>query len=409
MKLKLFTLFVLAALLVTTTGTALAQGPLPPAENDNFVLPLKSALSSSTDSRAGENLIARNEATLAGGSITNGGFEQGVTGWSESSSHNYELIYQRTSSFPIPTHTGSWVAWLGGENYETAALSQSGLTIENSAHILWLWYAIYSNDDCGYDFAYVKVNSVVLSTLDLCTATASSTWRALSVDLSAYVGQTVTLSISATTDQGYPSDLLIDDIGLGKSFADVPNSHLYYQDIETLYANGLTGGCSTTPMRFCPDQTMNRGEAAVFNLRANFGPSYVPPVPTHFFQDDWSRGPWAETWAEGMYYGGLSAGCSANPPQYCPWALIPREQAVIFALRMKYGTAYIPPAATGTMFADMTDTTYYATSWAEKAYTDGLIPNCGMSGGKPMFCPKNLASRGLAAYMIVRAKNLTMP
>jgi hypothetical protein len=189
----------------------------------------------------------------------------------------------------------------------------------------------------------------------------------------------------------------------------VPTSHPYYQDIEILYANGLTGGCSTTPMKYCPDQNMNRGEAGVFNLRANFGPSYVPPVPTHFFQDDWSKGAWAETWAEGMYYGGLSAGCSTNPPKYCPWAQIPREQAVIFALRMKYGTAYTPPPATGTMFADMTVTSYYATSWAEQAYTDGLIPNCGTSGGKPLFCPKDPASRGLGAYMIVRAKSLTMP
>jgi hypothetical protein len=32
-----------------------------------------------------------------------------------------------------------------------------------------------------------------------------------------------------------------------------------------------------------------------------------------------------------------------------------------------------------------------------------------MSGGKPNFCPKTLVTRGLAAYMIVKAKNLTLP
>jgi hypothetical protein len=76
---------------------------------------------------------------------------------------------------------------------------------------------------------------------------------------------------------------------------------------------------------------------------------------------------------------------------------------------MKYGTLYTPPPATGTLFADMTNPSYYATAWAEKAYTDGIITNCGMTGGKPNFCPKALVSRGLAAYMIVRAKGLTMP
>ncbi len=39
----------------------------------------------------------------------------------------------------------------------------------------------------------------------------------------------------------------------------------------------------------------------------------------------------------------------------------------------------------------------------------GSFPTCGISGGKPKICPKDLVSRGLAAYMIVRAKNLTMP
>jgi len=61
------------------------------------------------------------------------------------------------------------------------------------------------------------------------------------------------------------------------------------------------------------------------------------------------------------------------------------------------------------MFADLTDTSYYATAWAEKAYADGLIQACGSSGGKPLFCPNVLVTRGLGAYIIVRAKNLTMP
>jgi exo-beta-1,3-glucanase (GH17 family) len=193
------------------------------------------------------------------------------------------------------------------------------------------------------------------------------------------------------------------------TFSDVAIAHPYYNDIEILYANGLTGGCSTTPLKFCPDQVMNRGESAVFMLRANFGSSFLPTSPTHIFKDNWTKGPWAEPWAEAMYFNGLSAGCLSSPRKYCPWDQIPREQAVIFALRMKYGTNYIPPAATGTLFADLTDVNYYATSWAEQAYKDGLIPNCGMSGGKPKICPKDLVSRGLGAYMIVRAKNLTMP
>ncbi len=193
------------------------------------------------------------------------------------------------------------------------------------------------------------------------------------------------------------------------TFSDVPVTNYYSWYIEVLYAKGLTGGCSTSPLKYCPDQTMNRGAAAVFILRGNFGNSFVPNPATHILKDDWTKGTWAEPWAEAMYYKGLSAGCTSSPLKYCPWDQIPREQAVIFALRLKYGNSYAPPPATGTVFADMTNKSYYATSWAEQAYKDGIIQNCGMSGGKPKFCPKMLVSRGLGAYMIVRAKNLSMP
>jgi hypothetical protein len=198
-------------------------------------------------------------------------------------------------------------------------------------------------------------------------------------------------------------------VSKGSVFVDVPTNHPYWADIEILYANGLTAGCQTSPLKFCPDQVMNRGQAAVFMLRGNFGSSYAPDPAQHLFQDDWTKGPWAESWAESMMNNGFSAGCQANPLKYCPWTQIPREQAVIFALRLKYGKDYTPPPATGTLFADMTDPSFYATSWAEEAYKEGLIPDCGMSSGKPKICPKDLVSRGLAAYMIVRAKDLSMP
>jgi hypothetical protein len=217
-----------------------------------------------------------------------------------------------------------------------------------------------------------------------------------------------TLGGTGTTDGNFTAGKTY-TIQRTPSFIDVPFTHPHSSDIEILYANGLTGGCQTSPLKYCPDQIMNRGQAAAFMLRGNFGSSYVPPGPTHIFQDDWTRGPWAEPWAEAMMNNGLSAGCRANPLKYCPWDQIPREQAVIFALRLKYGNDYIVPPASGTLFGDMTDPGFYATPWAEQAYKEGIISACGTSAGKPKFCPKSLVSRGLAAYMIVRAKNLSMP
>jgi hypothetical protein len=198
--------------------------------------------------------------------------------------------------------------------------------------------------------------------------------------------------------------------GPAPTFADVPASHPYYNDIEILYANRLTGGCSTSPLKFCPDQILDRAQAAVFMVRGSFGAGYSPPTNLlHKFKDDWTKGTWAEPWAEDMLNKRLTTGCSTSPLKYCPWDQLPREQVVIFGLKMKYGNSYLPPPASGAVFADMTDPRYYATSWAEQAYRDGLIPACGTSAGKPKFCPKVLVTRGLGAYVIVRAKNLRMP
>ncbi len=194
-------------------------------------------------------------------------------------------------------------------------------------------------------------------------------------------------------------------------FGDVPMSHPYWEDIETLYANGLTAGCSTSPLLFCPDTVMDRAQSAVFMLRGNLGVGYVPPNPPFgsTFGDSWGPGPWAQKWAQGMLQQGLTAGCSSSPLLYCPWEAMPRLQAAVFGMRLMNGNAYVPPAATGTVFADLTDTSLWYTKWAEQAYLNGLLPACGTSGGKPLFCPNDLVSRGLGAYMIVRAKNLTMP
>jgi hypothetical protein len=248
-----------------------------------------------------------------------------------------------------------------------------------------------------YTFSNIQPNSEVRN---------GTTWGVLKLTLHAtsYSWEFIPIAGQTFTDAGSSNC-----VSTRTTFADVPASHPYYSDIEALYANGLTGGCNITPLMFCPDQIMDRAQASVFMMRGTHGAGYVPNPADNLFQDDWSRGAWARPWAESMRETGLTSGCRTSPLLYCPWAKLPREQVVIFGLKMKYGNNYLPPPATGTVFADMTDPDYYATSWAEKAYADGLIQPCGSSGGKPNFCPRTLVSRGLGAYVIVRARNLTVP
>lgn len=199
------------------------------------------------------------------------------------------------------------------------------------------------------------------------------------------------------------------------TFVDVPFDHPLYKYIEALYQAGFTAGCSTTPLMFCPDTILDRAQSAVFMLRGQLGSGYTPPSPpwTNFVNESWVGFEWAQPWAEGMYMESLTTGCQASPLKFCPANQLPRVEASIFGLKMKYGVTYTPPLESGTLFADFpsTDPSYWGIAWAEKAYLDGLLPACGTDSvsGKPMFCPGELVNRGWGAYLIVKAKNLPTP
>ena len=53
----------------------------------------------------------------------------------------------------------------------------------------------------------------------------------------------------------------------GPIFADVPESHPFYQFIEALAASGITGGCGDGS-NYCPDAALTRGQMAVFLAKA---------------------------------------------------------------------------------------------------------------------------------------------
>ncbi|PIO46985.1 MAG: hypothetical protein CMR00_12820 [[Chlorobium] sp. 445] len=82
--------------------------------------------------------------------------------------------------------------WLGGDDDETAYISQT-LTLPGGATTLRFWHWIESEDLCGYDFAWVRINNISLLTIDLCSDNNTTGWVARTVNISAYAGQTVSL------------------------------------------------------------------------------------------------------------------------------------------------------------------------------------------------------------------------
>ena len=50
-------------------------------------------------------------------------------------------------------------------------------------------------------------------------------------------------------------------------FEDVPSTHPFFAQIQRMKDLGITNGCSADPPRYCPDDTVTRGQLAAFLIR----------------------------------------------------------------------------------------------------------------------------------------------
>ena len=115
-------------------------------------------------------------------------------------------------------------------------------------------------------------------------------------------------------------------------FADVPVTHPLAPWIEQLAREGIAGGCGASPVRFCPDAAVTRGQAAILLLRAVHGREYAPPVATGTFADVPSTHPLAP-WIEDLARSGVTGGCGASPLRYCPDVAVTRGQVAVLLVR----------------------------------------------------------------------------
>jgi hypothetical protein len=115
-------------------------------------------------------------------------------------------------------------------------------------------------------------------------------------------------------------------------FSDVPPSHPLRAWIEQLFREGITGGCGTSPARYCPDGIVTRGQMAVFLLRAKHGAAYEPPDPAGTFSDVPTSHPFAG-FIEQLALEGITSGCGTSPARYCPGTDVTRGQMAVFIVR----------------------------------------------------------------------------
>ncbi len=167
----------------------------------------------------------------------NGSFEAGRTVWTEASTNYPNLIVNDTR---VKARSGAYYAWLGGADDETSRLSQS-VSVKADAPYLRVYYTLASREACGnrYDTAQISIDGVTVPNgdIELCAGKAVTTWQALTIDLTSSIGKTVTLAITATTDDSAVSHLWIDDIGFVRTTTEVIE---YYGTVKTTAQKNIT-------------------------------------------------------------------------------------------------------------------------------------------------------------------------
>ncbi|MBI3161551.1 MAG: S-layer homology domain-containing protein [Chloroflexi bacterium] len=186
--------------------------------------------------------------------------------------------------------------------------------------------------------------------------------------------------------------------GTPTTFTDVPITYWAYTFIERLYNAGITAGCTTSPLAYCPDATVTRAQMAIFILRGMHGSVYTPPAATGSIFTDVPATAFAAAWIEQFFAEGITGGCGTN--LYCPNSNVTRAQMAIFLLRGKYGAAYVPPTATG-IFTDV-PVGSFAADWIEKLAADGITSGCGTN----LYCPNDNVTRAQMAVFLVKTFNL---
>ena len=110
-------------------------------------------------------------------------------------------------------------------------------------------------------------------------------------------------------------------------FADVDAGHWTVPHIERFAELGVTQGCATDPLRYCPDDNVTRDQMAAFLVRA----FDLDDAPSAGFAD--TAGHYFETEIDQVAAARITLGCASQPLRYCPNQDVTRGQMATFIAR----------------------------------------------------------------------------
>jgi xanthomonalisin len=152
--------------------------------------------------------------------IVNPGFETGAaTPWSISSG----ALCSNSTCSGETAHSGTWFAWLDGYgSTHTDTVSQKVAIPSGKTSAKLTFYLHIDTAETTKSTAYDKLNVQVLNSSGTVLKTlatysnlnAASGYSLASFDVSAYIGQTVTIKFTGTEDSSEQTSFVLDDVNL---------------------------------------------------------------------------------------------------------------------------------------------------------------------------------------------------
>ena len=188
------------------------------------------------------------------------------------------------------------------------------------------------------------------------------------------------------------------------TFNDVPFDHWAYNYVMALYNAGITGGCSTVPPMFCPDNTITRSQLAVF-METSLGRSPAATcVGTFSDVNVGTVGDVVCRFIEDFSAAGITGGCGGG--RFCPNDPVTRAQMAVF---IEAALGRSPAASCTGRFGDVNVGTVgdIFCRFIEDFADQGITGGCSTS--PPMFCPNDPVTRAQMAVFLVAAPDPLLP
>ena len=146
--------------------------------------------------------------------VQNGGFESGTSPWTQTSG-----VINNTSG--EPAHTGSYKAWLDGYGSSHTDYVRQSITIPATATKATLDFFMHIDTAETGSTAYDTLSAQVITSagkyVTLATwsnANAAAGYQEHTVDLSAYIGQTIQINFYGVEDSSNQTSFVIDDVSV---------------------------------------------------------------------------------------------------------------------------------------------------------------------------------------------------